>query len=194
MKKIKLVCLLMIFSVMASLAVPVFAASDKGDEVVLRICNWEEYIDEGEWEEDEVIDLESGDIFGENSILDDFADWYYETYGKKVRVEYSTFGTNEDLYNMLTLGDVYDLVCPSEYMIMKAQMPILEEYGMLNPRGPEGEYPSLLDSTLLNELATDELERNGLPVDRKRLSDLIDAYQGMRAQLLSEMGKVLFVK
>ena len=119
MKKIKLVCLLMIFSVMASLAVPVFAASDKGDEVVLRICNWEEYIDEGEWEEDEVIDLESGDIFGENSILDDFADWYYETYGKKVRVEYSTFGTNEDLYNMLTLGDVYDLVCPSEYMIMK---------------------------------------------------------------------------
>ena len=36
-----------------------------------------------------------------------------------VRVEYSTFGTNEDLYNMLTIGDVYDLVCPSEYMIMK---------------------------------------------------------------------------
>ena len=41
------------------------------------------------------------------------------TYGKRVKVEYSTFGTNEDLYNMLTLGDVYDLVCPSEYLIMK---------------------------------------------------------------------------
>ena len=45
--------------------------------------------------------------------------WYEETYGRKVKVEYSTFGTNEDLYNMLTLGDVYDLVCPSEYMFMK---------------------------------------------------------------------------
>ena len=89
------------------------------DTVVLRICNWEEYIDLGDWDEDEVIDLDSGDIFGENSMVDDFEDWYYETYGKRVRVEYSTFGTNEDLYNMLTLGDVYDVVCPSEYMIMK---------------------------------------------------------------------------
>ena len=90
-----------------------------GEETVLRVCNWEEYIDEGDWGEDEVIDLESGDIFGENHMVEDFEEWYYETYGKKVRVEYSTFGTNEDLYNMLSIGDVYDLVCPSEYMIMK---------------------------------------------------------------------------
>ncbi len=103
------------------------------DSVVLRICNWEEYIDLGDWGEDEVIDLDSGDIFGENSLVDDFEDWYYETYGKRVRVEYSTFGTNEDLYNMLTLGDVYDLVCPSEYMIMKLMAedrvaPLSEEF------------------------------------------------------------------
>ena len=88
-------------------------------EVTLRVCNWEEYIDLGDWDEDETIDLESGDIIGENSMVKDFEEWYYETYGVKVKVEYSTFGTNEDLYNMLTLGDVYDLVCPSEYMIMK---------------------------------------------------------------------------
>lgn len=94
-------------------------AEKKDTEVVLRVCNWEEYIDEGDWDEEETIDLESGDIIGENSIVEDFENWYYETYGIRVRVEYSTFGTNEDLYNMLTLGDVYDLVCPSEYMIMK---------------------------------------------------------------------------
>lgn len=88
-------------------------------EVTLRVCNWEEYIDLGDWDEEETIDLESGDIIGENSMVEDFEEWYYETYGIKVKVEYSTFGTNEDLYNMLTLGDVYDLVCPSEYMIMK---------------------------------------------------------------------------
>ena len=89
------------------------------DTIVLRICSWEEYIDEGDWDEDEVIDLESGDIIGENSMLDDFCDWYYEVYGKKVVIEYSTFGTNEELYSQLTLGDTYDLICPSDYMIMK---------------------------------------------------------------------------
>lgn len=88
-------------------------------EVTLRVCNWEEYIDLGDWDEEETIDLESGDIIGINSMVEDFEEWYLETYGIKVNVEYSTFGTNEDLYNMLTLGDVYDLVCPSEYMIMK---------------------------------------------------------------------------
>ena len=87
--------------------------------VTLRISNWEEYLDEGDWDEEDTIDLESGDIIGENSMVEDFEDWYYETYGIHVKVEYSTFGTNEDLYNMLTLGDVYDIVCPSEYMIMK---------------------------------------------------------------------------
>ncbi len=90
-----------------------------GKEIVLRVCNWEEYIDTGDWDADEAIDLDSMTVYGENSMIEDFETWYYETYGVKVRVEYSTFGTNEDLYNMLTLGDVYDLVCPSEYMIMK---------------------------------------------------------------------------
>ena len=89
------------------------------DTITLRICNWEEYIDEGGWNADETIDLESTDLRGDNSMVDDFAEWYYKTYGKKVNVEYSCLGTNEELYNMLTLGDEYDLICPSEYMFMK---------------------------------------------------------------------------
>ena len=97
------------------------AAAGRGEDrpVILRIANWEEYIDLGDWDEEETIELESGDIIGENSMVEDFEEWYEETYGIKVKVEYSTFGTNEDLYNMLSLGDEYDLVCPSEYMIMK---------------------------------------------------------------------------
>ncbi|MDD6362721.1 MAG: hypothetical protein PUG18_05615, partial [Lachnospiraceae bacterium] len=70
-------------------------------EVTLRICNWEEYIDEGGWGEDEKIDLPSGDVFGEKPLIEDFEEWYEKTYGVRVHVEYSTFGTNEDLYNML---------------------------------------------------------------------------------------------
>ena len=97
------------------------SAAGRGEDspVILRIANWEEYIDLGDWDEEETIELESGDIIGENSMVEDFEEWYEETYGIKVKVEYSTFGTNEDLYNMLSLGDEYDLVCPSEYMIMK---------------------------------------------------------------------------
>lgn len=95
------------------------AAAASDDVITLRVCNWEEYIDLGDWDEEETIDLESGDIIGINPMYQDFEEWYYQTYGKRVRVEYSCFGTNEELYNMLTLGNQYDLVCPSEYMIMK---------------------------------------------------------------------------
>ena len=111
-----LAVLLTAFTLLTALPQQAYAAEDT---IVLRISNWEEYIDLGDWDEEETIDLPSGDIIGEESMVHDFEDWYYETYGKRVKVEYSTFGTNEDLYNMLTLGDEFDLVCPSEYMIMK---------------------------------------------------------------------------
>ena len=91
----------------------------QNDVLTLRICNWEEYIDEGDWDEEETIDLETKNIIGVNSMLKDFEDWYEEEYNKKIKVEYSCFGSNEELYNQLTLGDTFDLVCPSEYMIIK---------------------------------------------------------------------------
>lgn len=95
-------------------------ACAKEAPVTLRVCSWEEYIDLGEWDEEETIELDNGAvIFGERPLYEEFEDWYRETYGREVRVEYSCFGTNEDLYNQLNLGDTYDLVCPSEYMIMK---------------------------------------------------------------------------
>ena len=103
-----------------------FGGCAPNKEITLRVYNWEEYIDDGG---------EGGydyDFFGKNSdtrpILDKFEEWYETEYGKSIRVEYSTFGTNEDLYNQLKLGDKYDLVCPSEYMIMK-----LAAEGMIQP-------------------------------------------------------------
>lgn len=95
-------------------------SSEEEDVIVLRVSNWEEYIDEGDWDEEETIELENGTVIcPETSMIEDFEAWFYETYGKKVKVEYSTFGTNEELYNQMSMGDTYDLVCPSEYMIMK---------------------------------------------------------------------------
>lgn len=111
------------FAVSGVFAVCNFAgqtAYAKEEPVTLRVCSWEEYIDLGEWDEEETIVLDNGtEIFGERPLYEEFEDWYRETYGREVRVEYSCFGTNEDLYNQLNMGDTYDLVCPSEYMIMK---------------------------------------------------------------------------
>ena len=79
------------------------------DQIVLRIYNWEEYIDdggEGSYVYDQLLDegVDETSIVAP-SILDDFELWYEQTYHKSVRVEYSCFGTNEDLYNQLKLGD-----------------------------------------------------------------------------------------
>ena len=77
---------------------------------VLRVANWDEYIDEG-----------GEDSYVENSrpLYEEFEDWYFQQTGKTVKVEYVTLQDNETMYNKIKMGDRYDLLCPSEYMIMK---------------------------------------------------------------------------
>ena len=105
-------------------ALPLSACSIGDEQFVLRVASWEEYIDLGGWDKEELIDIDNpyGEegVIGVNSMVDDFTKWFNEgDFGFTIRVEYSTFGTNEDLYNRLNLGDKYDLVCPSDYLIMK---------------------------------------------------------------------------
>ncbi len=102
----------------------------KDDEIrTLRIYNWQDYIDDGTMEE------------GATSMLDDFKNYYYEKYNEKIEVVYDTFETNESMFNTLKTGKTtYDLVCPSEYMIMrmiksemlipfeKGKTPVYDEY------------------------------------------------------------------
>ena len=89
----------------AALALSGCAASDTP---VLRVYNWEDYISQPT-------------VNNDGSVEDDYVDLiaqFEEEYG--VRVEYSTFGTNENMYNELKINaGGYDLVCPSDYMIMK---------------------------------------------------------------------------
>ncbi len=126
MKKFKKFFCIAAASLLLASALPLSACSNNEKEFVLRVANWEEYIDLGGWDDDELIDIanpygENGvGVIGINSMVDDFTEWFNSgDYGFTVKVEYSTFGTNEDLYNRLNLGDKYDLVCPSDYMIMK---------------------------------------------------------------------------
>ncbi len=75
------------------LRMPVQTVCASEEPVILRVCNWEEYIDLGEWDDEEMITLDDGTvIFGEKPLYEEFEDWYRETYGREVRVEYSCFG------------------------------------------------------------------------------------------------------
>jgi spermidine/putrescine transport system substrate-binding protein len=115
----KLLALFLIAVLMFGIIQVPTVLAETEDAIVLRIGSWEEYIDQGDWGEDEEIDLESESITSENGLISDFEEWYLNTFGKHVKVEYSTFGTNEDLYSKLILGEAYDIVCPSEYMFSK---------------------------------------------------------------------------
>jgi len=73
---------------------------------VLNVYNWGEYISDGS---DDTLDTVKA-----------FEEWYEETYGQKVKVNYSTYASNEDMYAKLSSGAVsFDLVIPSDYMIAR---------------------------------------------------------------------------
>ncbi len=75
-----------------------------GETVTLYVYNWGEYISDG-----------SEGCLDANAA---FEEWYLDTYGVKVKVNYSTFSSNESLYAKLSSGSVsYDVVVPSDYMI-----------------------------------------------------------------------------
>ena len=107
-----------ILCALITLSVLPLSACKKEEGLYLNVYNWEDYIA-----------CEDFDMIAE------FESWYEDTYGKKITVNYSTFGTNENMYNELKLTQKkdgsysYDLVCPSEYMIQKMILEgMLEKY------------------------------------------------------------------
>ncbi len=86
-----------------------------GEKLTLNVYNWGEYISDGSE--------------GSFDTVREFEDWYEETYGEKVRVNYTTFASNEDMYSKISSGAVsYDVIIPSDYMIarMKNEDMLLE--------------------------------------------------------------------
>ena len=75
-----------------------------GETVTLYVYNWGEYISDGSE--------------GSMDVNAEFEAWYYEQTGKKVKVNYSTYSSNESMFAKLQSGSVnYDVVVPSDYMI-----------------------------------------------------------------------------
>ena len=82
---------------LAALVAVVASCGGNRDEI-LKVYNWSDYIDE--------------------SVLDDFEEWYEAQTGESIKVVYQTFDVNETMLSKIEKGrEDYDVVCPSDYII-----------------------------------------------------------------------------
>ena len=100
----KTICL--ILAVLLVLPALLFSSCGDKDTTTLYVYNWGEYISDG-----------SEDSYNTNR---EFENWYFETYGQRVKVNYTTYNSNEDMYAKISGGGTkYDIVIPSDYMIAR---------------------------------------------------------------------------
>ena len=103
----KTVTLLLCAALLLLALVPTLSAcssEEGGDVITLYVYNWGEYLSDGSE--------------GTLPVNDMFEEWYFETYGERVEVNYSTFSSNETMYAKISSGSVnYDVIVPSDYMI-----------------------------------------------------------------------------
>ncbi len=79
---------------------------EKGKVIELNVYNWGEYISDG-----------SEDSLNSN---EEFEAWCAEKFGIQVKVNYSTYDNNENMYSKIKSSAVsYDIIIPSDYMIQK---------------------------------------------------------------------------
>lgn len=107
MKIFKRVSAIFLCAVMLlSLTLPLVSCDETsgGSVTELYVYNWGEYISDGS----------EGSLDSNKA----FEEWYFETFGERVKVVYSTYSSNEDMYAKLSGGAVsYDVIVPSDYMI-----------------------------------------------------------------------------
>ncbi len=105
-----------VFLIIASMLMSIMLTGCGGGETLtLNVYNWGEYISDGSE--------------GSFDTVKEFEKWYKETYGQKVNVNYTTYASNEDMYNKISSGAVsYDVIIPSDYMIAR-----MVNEGLLQP-------------------------------------------------------------
>ena len=122
-KIIAAICILVILVTIVSAIV----VSVRQETIVLNVYNWGEYISDG-----------SDDSYDTNREFELYAEEYYnQKYhdkNVKVKVNYVTYSSNEDLYAKLSSGAVsFDVIIPSDYMIARlANEGLLEELDFSN--------------------------------------------------------------
>lgn len=96
---------LLLLCLLVSLCTFAFTSCDEEEEVLtLYVYNWGEYISDGS---DESVDVNK-----------EFEEYCKRELGITVKVNYSTFASNESMYAKVSSGSTkYDVIIPSDYMI-----------------------------------------------------------------------------
>lgn len=104
MKKIVVSCLVLLL--FTALLLSFSSCGSSTEKIVLNVYNWGEYISDGSE--------------GSLDVNRAFEEYYFETYGVEMTVNYTTYASNEDLYAKLKSGATgYDIIIPSDYMIQR---------------------------------------------------------------------------
>lgn len=141
------------------LLVPLAACGEEqGDEIVLNVFNWGEYISDGEgfWEYTD----ENGETYKVPyaDINAEFEEYYAKKHpGKKLRVNYTTYASNEEMYAKMTTSDAsFDIIIPSDYLIPK-----LINEGLIRPLNLDNipNYANIGEDYIAKDVAY--IEKNG---------------------------------
>ena len=102
----KALSLVLCAAMVLSLSFLLSGCGSSSKALTLNVYNWGEYISDG-----------SDDSL---NTVKAFEEWYKAQYGTPVKVNYTTFASNEDMYAKLSAGAVsYDVIIPSDYMIAR---------------------------------------------------------------------------
>lgn len=101
MKKFAFIVILTV--ILAAVAMGLCSCNN-GNVTTLYVYNWGEYISDGS---EGTLDVNAA-----------FEEYYYQTYGERIKVNYSTYSSNESMYDKISSGTAnYDVIIPSDYMI-----------------------------------------------------------------------------
>lgn len=95
----KKIVTLIIIVVLVAIMMPSLASCTPRERI-LKIRNWEDYIDP--------------------DLIEEFKDYYYEITGERIKIQYDSTESNEEMFALIAVGQSdLDLICPSDYMIEK---------------------------------------------------------------------------
>ena len=102
---VKHVSRLLLVCILVAICAGAFSSCERADETLtLYVYNWGEYISDGS---DDSVDTNA-----------EFEKYCKEVLGITVKVNYSTFASNESMYSKVSSGSTkYDVIIPSDYMI-----------------------------------------------------------------------------
>ena len=158
------------------------------EEVVLNVYNWGEYISDGE-----------DDTLAVNA---EFEKYFNETlsakYGYKVKVNYTTYSSNEELYAKLkNTNTSYDVIIPSDYLVAlliregelhKLDFNNIPNFKYIDQAYIDGNY---YDTT--NEYSVPyTMGKVGIVYNTARIEDEIDSWDALWSEKYADAGILQF--